>query len=155
MSFEIKYGDLFANVHEGYVLHGCNAQGVMGSGVARIVRNLYPVAYEEYKAHHNEIGLNLGDVIPVIVTPNLVILNGVTQHLFGRDGGPYVDYSALQTVFEDSTRLAASGIVACTDLHMPLVGGGLGGGDPILITEMMRDVFETVNIKVTLWLLES
>lgn len=155
MSFEIKHGDLFANVKAGHILHGCNAQGVMGSGVARIVRDMYPIAYQHYKKWHDLHGLHLGDIIPVIVAPELVILNGITQHLFGRDGGPYVNYPALKKVFEDSVTIAQGGLADCTDLHMPLVGGGLGGGDPDLIIEMMQDTFSKVNISVTLWLLEQ
>ena len=155
MSFEIKHGDLFASVKEGYVLHGCNAQGVMGSGVARIVRDMYPIAYEQYKKCYNDHGLILGEVIPVIVSPTLVILNGITQHLFGRDGGPYVNYPALKQVFEYSAIIAQTNLVVGEGLHMPLVGGGLGGGDPDLIIEMMQDAFSKVNINATLWLLEQ
>lgn len=154
MSFEIRYGDLFS-VSEGYILHGCNAQGVMGSGVARIVRDRYPIAFEQYRRRYDTVSLNLGDVIPVIVSPTLVIINGVTQHLFGRDGGPYVNYAALHSVFEDSVKIAQSDLVPCTDLHLPLVGGGLGGGDCDRIIEMMQDVFSKVNINTTLWLLEN
>lgn len=155
MSFEIKYGDLFTNVTEGFILHGCNAQGVMGSGVAKIVRSRYPVAYDKYQRHHAFYGLPLGKVIPAWVNDNLIILNGITQNLYGRDGQPYVDYDALQAVFDASVIIAGSNIIPCTDLHMPLVGGGLGGGDPDLIIEMMQDTFSKVNIIVTLWLLEQ
>lgn len=155
MSFEIKYGDLFKSVTKGYILHGCNAQGVMGSGVAKIVREMYPLAYIEYKNSHTIKGLLLGDIIPVIVSPDIVILNGVTQHLFGRDGGPYVSYPALRTVLEKSAEIAQSDLVSCSDLHMPLVGGGLGGGNKDFIIEMMEEVYSQVNINATLWLLES
>jgi O-acetyl-ADP-ribose deacetylase (regulator of RNase III) len=152
MSFRVKNGNLFANVTEGYILHGCNAQGVMGSGVAKIIREMYPLAYMQYKQWHDEFGLALGDIITVKVTPDLVILNGVTQHLFGRDGGPYINYPALQFVLDASLKVVNREVVSCSELHMPLIGGGLGGGDKGLIIEMMQDTFEAVNTDVTLWL---
>ena len=155
MSFDIKQGDLFANVTEGYILHGCNAQGVMGSGVARIVRDMYPEAYTRYMERHDFHCLQLGDIVPALVTPNLIILNGITQDLYGHDGGPYVMYPALRQVFEGSALIAENGALACTDLHMPLVGGGLGGGNPERIVEMMWEIFSKVNINTTLWLLEK
>ena len=43
MSFNVEVGDLFAEVKDGYIMHGCNAQGVMGSGVANIVRLKYHI----------------------------------------------------------------------------------------------------------------
>lgn len=155
MAFKIKNGDLFANVTEGYIMHGCNAQGVMGSGVAKIIRDMYPLAYLQYKQWHDDFGLALGDIITVQVTPDLVILNGITQHLFGRDGGPYVNYPALQHVFDEGIKIIEQGVVSCTDLHMPLIGGGLGGGDQDLIIEMMKDTFEAVNTDVTLWMYKN
>jgi len=44
---EHKIGDLFSNT-EGYIVHGCNAQGVMGSGVAKIVKDQYFDAFKRY-----------------------------------------------------------------------------------------------------------
>lgn len=154
MSFQIQNGDLFT-AKEGYILHGCNAQGVMGSGVARIIAMQYPEAYAIYRNQHNRHGLNLGEVVVAPVTDNLVILNGITQHLFGRDDNIYVDYNALQKVFNESAAIAQSGIVSCADLHMPLVGGGLGGGNRDTIINMMKNSFSDANINVTLWLYDE
>ena len=38
MKFEYKTGDLLA-VPSGHIVHGCNAQGAMGAGVALAIRN--------------------------------------------------------------------------------------------------------------------
>ena len=75
------------------VVHGCNAQGVMGSGVAKYVKDNFPSAYYEYLRHHEEHGLKLGEVIPALVLPGRWILNAITQEFYGRDPGRvYVDY---------------------------------------------------------------
>lgn len=152
MSFEIETGDLFASVKEGHILHGCNAQGVMGSGVARIVRDMYPIAYQEYRRYHKQNGLSLGEVIPVIVADNLVIQNGITQDSFGHSG-VFVDYDALFTVFLKSIEITESNLIECKDIHLPLVGGGLGGGDKDRIIKIMNTCYSEININTTLWLL--
>ena len=43
---EIIKGDVFDSFlyPSSMVVHGCNAKGVMGSGVARVVRNNFPAA---------------------------------------------------------------------------------------------------------------
>ena len=39
----------FLYMAEQYLAHGTNCHGVMGSGVAKAVRNKFPEAYTEYK----------------------------------------------------------------------------------------------------------
>lgn len=42
-------GDMFADLKEGDVIaHGCNSMGVMGAGVAKIVRERFPKNYKRY-----------------------------------------------------------------------------------------------------------
>ena len=47
MKIEYRQGDLF-QTDVRHIVHGCNAQGVMGKGVAKLVKELYPKAYNEY-----------------------------------------------------------------------------------------------------------
>lgn len=145
---EIKNGDLLS-VKEGIIVHGCNAQGVMGSGVAKAIRDRYPEAYNRYRAVFVEQGerLNLGQIIPVWVTPTLCIVNGITQDFYGRTGDRYVDYAAVGEVFrrvvtEQRQLYHVRG--ENYTINFPKIGAGLGGGDwnviePI-ITEALGDV---------------
>jgi O-acetyl-ADP-ribose deacetylase (regulator of RNase III) len=48
----IKYisGDLFENRFGAEAIgHGCNLQGSMGAGIAKIIKERYPEMYEEYR----------------------------------------------------------------------------------------------------------
>jgi len=46
----IKHGDVFEELKAGDVfVHGCNAQSVMGSGTAKIVKDKWPKAFQLYK----------------------------------------------------------------------------------------------------------
>ncbi len=85
MKIVTKTGNLM-DVTEGHIVHGCNAQGVMGSGVALAVKNKYPGAFDDYRAIYEDEGLELGLPYPYMPTPNLVIWNAITQEWFGHAG---------------------------------------------------------------------
>ncbi len=117
------------------VVHGCNAQGVMGSGVAKVVRNDFPGAYYEYIRHHEEFGLALGEIIPVPVLPNRWIINAITQEFYGRDGKRYVDYKAVGKAFRSVKVFAQDNGIE--SVNYPKIGAGLGGGDWNTIAEII------------------
>jgi O-acetyl-ADP-ribose deacetylase (regulator of RNase III) len=111
----------------GVFVHGCNAQGKMGSGVALEVRQRFPAAYEAYMSAHRQGLLVLGSTTEVEVSPGLWIVNGVTQQYYGRDPGRvYVDYPAIERVFLRASNLATQHQLP---LLFPLIGCGLGGGE--------------------------
>ena len=150
MSFTIKYGDMFAEVDKGFIVHGCNAQGVMGSGVAKIIRDMYPKAYQVYR--QQDPHYILGEVIPVNVSDELVIVNAITQDLYGVNQ-VHADYDAIRQALKGSVHVATSRIFSApAELHMPFIGAGLGGGDPDTIVDIMRGVLENAPIPATLWL---
>lgn len=120
MKIIYKTGNLL-DATEPAIVHGCNAQGVMGSGVAKAIRDKWPEVYETYRLHHVTRRLWLGSVIRVR-TPEFVILNAITQHQYGRDGSKYVSYDAVAEAFSRINEMG-DGPVA-----LPLIGAGLGGG---------------------------
>ena len=153
MSFEVKSGNLFGNVEDGFIIHGCNGQGVMGSGVAAIIRKDYPIAYQTYM-QQADTGYILGEVIPAIVEPNLVVVNAITQEYYGTDR-VHADYDAIAQAFKGTKYLAESGMIESTDIHFPMIGGGLAGGDLFTILAIMDDQFCPYEGNATLWLLED
>lgn len=157
MSFNIKVGDMFANVTEGYIMHGCNAKGVMGSGVANIVRQRYHKAYEVYALQYPHY--ILGEVIPVKVTDNLVIINAITQDDYGTHK-VQADYAAIEQACRGAKHLANSGMVKSKEVHFPFIGAGLAGGDEHTILTILDNQFSHTQdsenpegINGTLWLL--
>jgi O-acetyl-ADP-ribose deacetylase (regulator of RNase III) len=129
------------------ILHGCNAQGVMGSGVAAAIRSKYPQAYSTYKAEHVSNGLRLGSIVwaGVPITPYPVrkwIGNMITQEYFGRDGAKYVSYDALWECFIEVNRIMGKGNTISTpprNVGMPLIGAGLGGGNWNVISTIIEE----------------
>ena len=149
MSFNVRYGDLFS-VEEGYIMHGCNAMGVMGSGVARIIRDRYPEAYERYVAQHPYY--ILGEVIPVQVGPTPTVINAITQEMFGM-GKVHADYDAIRQSLKGAQYIIGSGLFdGPKELHMPFIGAGLAGGNPLQIVSIMREELRDADIPATLWI---
>ncbi len=142
-----KFGDLM-DVQSGIIIHGCNALGVMKSGVALAVRTKYPAAYAAYRRTWTERGLSLGEVITVTVAPGLYVCNAVTQDNYGREPGRRnVSYKAIETCFTEIARVAyAQGL----PVHYPLIGAGTGGGDWAVIKDIIEEQLGSINH--TLWI---
>jgi O-acetyl-ADP-ribose deacetylase (regulator of RNase III) len=143
---KIRYieGDLFNTEYE-YILHGCNSKGVMGSGVAKAVRALYPEAYEQYTVWCSK-GFRLGTSL-LVSCGEKTIINAVTQQNYGKAAeqlGPnpvrYVSYDAVADIFVELERLIPNATVA-----MPLVGCALGGGDWSVVSAIIETECKTIQ----------
>jgi O-acetyl-ADP-ribose deacetylase (regulator of RNase III) len=128
-------GDLLGATQK-VIAHGCNAQGVMGSGVAKSIREKWPNVYEVYNLKHRVFGLQLGDIIPVATLDGKTVVNCITQEFYGRDGKRYVDYDAIRTCMEKINNRAESWEVA--EVAIPMLGAGLGGGEWDIIEDIIE-----------------
>lgn len=146
MEIEYREGDMFT-APERMLLHGCNAQGVMGSGVAKAMRETYPGAYDAYVLAHRYQGLRLGEIVwYTCKADGRTIANAITQDRYGRDGSRYVDYEAVGAAIArvnyfcvlSQLDLATSGGVKIDSVAMPLIGAGLGGGDWKVISRIVE-----------------
>lgn len=144
MKIEYIKGDLLSTDCK-TILHGCNAQGVMGSGVAKIIRETYPKAYTVYREKYNREGLRLGDCIRVL-DGNKLIVNAITQQYYGRDGSKYVSYDAIDEVMKEIN--AMHYIYGIKEIAMPQIGAGLGGGDWQVIEAIIESRLTLVQPKV-------
>lgn len=145
-------GDLLS-VTRGIIVHGCNAQGVMGSGVAKAVRERYPVAYEAYMQAHRTKGLRVGQVVWATLSkeePRLALANAITQKFYGRDPNRvYVDYDGI---FEAMTTIGNIARRHDLPVHYPKIGAGLGNGDWTRISAILDLALKDVSH--TLWIPE-
>jgi len=153
-----------------FIVHGCNAQGVMGSGIALQIKTKYPEAYLAYK---NEKKLKLGTCIPIAIKNNLTIINAITQEYYGRNPNiRYVDYEAIRSCFHEIDKMAAQFaykalsntmkqnqhntspnlIDYLPEIHFPMIGAGLANGDWNIISKIIDEVVSEYTKKV-LWVL--
>lgn len=152
MKIVTKTGNLM-NVTAGHIVHGCNAQGVMGSGVALAVKRKFPGAYKSYLNIHENGGLQLGRAYFTPISSKLAVWNAITQ---GGFGSPIrnTSYDAIQTCFQEINDHISSGLEGImnmqpNEVHIPLIGAARGGGN----WEIIREIIEqTMTHSVTLWL---
>jgi O-acetyl-ADP-ribose deacetylase (regulator of RNase III) len=144
MKIEYRQGDLFATDIK-YILHGCNSKGVMGSGVAKAVRNIYPDAYDAYTIWCSK-GFRLGTSL-LVHTKDKTIINAVTQQSYGRvsiqtSNNPvrHVSYDAVSDIFKQLETLIPSSVVA-----MPKIGSALGGGDWSVLSAIIESECKTIK----------
>ena len=152
-SIERHVGNLL-DVTTGVLVHGCNARGVMGAGVAKAVKARYPGAYAAYHHAYEECGLSVGQVIAYPV-PNgngsleLVIANAIIQDGYGTDRRQ-VDYAGVERAFVQVEHIART--FGFQDVHFPLIGCGLAGGDWRVIEPIIRRTLH--GLRKHLWVLK-
>lgn len=151
IKIETKVGNLL-HVQSGHIVHGCNAKGVMGSGVALAVKETYPHVHLDYVTEYHKNGLTLGRAYPVLAKPGLHIWNAITQDTYGSIKR-CVSYDAIQTCFQDINYVIPF-IESTVEpiVHIPMIGAARGGGN----WEIIREIIEqTMDFPVILWMPDS
>lgn len=122
-------------IEEGIIAHGVNCQGVMGSGVAKAIRDKWPDVYKGYMNNgKNRTGKddNLLGSCHLIqanmkdVDCKVHVANCYTQRFYGRDGKKYADQWAI---IESLKYVYYWADLYELDVFMPKIGAGLGGLD--------------------------
>lgn len=121
------------------IVHGCNAQGVMGSGFAKQVKEMYPEVYEAYIDYHKTFGLGAGWIIPVAIE-DMCIVNAITQYNYGRDPDViYVRYHAVKSALEEVVKMNYEN---SRPIYLPFIGAGLANGNPVTLLKIFSEVFK-------------
>ncbi len=121
-----KEGDI-SLAPEVIIIHGCNAKGVMGSGVAKALRARFPDIFDSYVSALLG-GYTLGD--PVIVhTKTKIIGNLITQEAYGYDNKQYASVDAIRTALYEFVYIIKYQyqIEPIPAIASPKIGCGRGG----------------------------
>jgi len=113
---------------QGVILHQVNCKRVMGAGIAKQIRSLYPQHYKDYINAPQK----LGDIVITHISPSLTIIGLFAQDGYGRHK-QYTDYNALEQCLIKVAQLNIQPIFAPYK-----IGCGLGGGD----WEVVKSLFE-------------
>lgn len=123
------------------IVHGCNAQGVMGAGIAKQIALKFPNAYKVYRKAYLENTLDLGSVHWADCTSH-IIGNAITQEYYGR-GSIQVQYIHIkEAMFEVEQVLSVEGY---DKVALPKIGAGLGGGNWSIIENIIEKTFVNVQ----------
>jgi len=158
MKIIYKHGDLMA-APEMFIIQGCNAQGVMGSGVAKLLRDADEKVFSDYRKVYEDQGLKVGDVIWVPSDKiGRTIVNAITQEFYGREPGTvYVSYDGLREAMRKINEHAKSvkSFEFSPPVHMalPLIGAGLAQGKWSIISEIIEE--EATNWQPVVYLFDG
>lgn len=121
-----------------YICHQVNCQGVMGSGIAKQIRERWPEVYEMYKrfCEGYECGPHylLGHIQFV---DRVGVINMFSQDNYGYDGTRYTSYDAFDKCLQRIRDVVESG----TKIGFPKnIGCGLGGGNWKVISALIEEI---------------
>ena len=149
----IKYfnGDLLTAPNIEIVAHQVNCLGIMGSGIAKQIKDKYPQVFKEYKEFCNTHPKNdlLGCCTMSSIGDNIWIAN-----LFGQYGISnkicQTDYIALEK--------AMIKLLDITIIHnfkiigMPYnIGCGAAKGDWSIVQEIIDNIFLKASVELQIW----
>lgn len=132
------------------ICHQVNCQGAMNSGVAKVIREKWPIVYTSYitkcKRADGSAWL-LGSIQPVDIGDHRYVVNMFTQENYGYDGERYTDYEAFASALDqiyDST--AAAGGEDKSIAFPYKIGCVRGGANWKIIRTMIEEVFKDREI---------
>jgi O-acetyl-ADP-ribose deacetylase (regulator of RNase III) len=153
MKIVYKTGNLL-DAQTDVIAHQVNCQGVMGSGVAKQIREKWANVYTAYRAEYDLFtDLNkplLGNCQLVQINDNQYVANLFGQNYYGKDDKRYTSYDAIyealtslrQQMTNDNLKSLA------IPFHMSC---DRGGADWKVLIAMLCSVFEETDISIEFW----
>lgn len=141
MIIEIN-GDLFEDLSRfDVVVHGCNCFSTMGAGVAKIVREKFPMAFLIDKKSKLRPMEKLGKITHTEHLTKPIIVNAYIQYQWV--GKKNIDYDAVRSCMR-LIKKEFSG----KRIGMPKIGSGLAGGDWDVIKRIIEEELANENVVV-------
>jgi len=119
------------------IVQGCNCFNTMGGGIAKEIRERYPLCAEvdaqTQRGDYNKLG-----TWTYHKEPKFTIINAYTQCNMST-GEDVFEYTAFQLILEKLLRLGA------VRFGFPYIGMGLAGGDKDIIMAMLENFAEQAS----------
>ena len=125
---KIIKGDLLQLADDGFfdvIIHGCNCFNIMGGGIAKSIKDRYPLAYDIDCRTTRGDKFKLGKYSLANINDKFKIVNAYTQYNLRTASESVFEYekfeqilNTLKNVFPEDTRFG-----------LPLIGCGLAGGN--------------------------
>lgn len=147
-------GDLLALAEAGkfdIIVHGCNCQNTMGSGIAKEIRARYPEAYAVDTEYHKALAFDYGEPFVFEKLGNytecrpdekFTIVNAYTQVNYLPRGIDHFEYDSFKMILR---KLAVR--FPDSRFGFPYIGMGLAGGDSDRIFDMLEEFASLVEKK--------
>lgn len=129
-------GDLVLRAINGdfnMIIHGCNCFNTMGAGIAKQIKQYFPLAYRADQDTQKGDKSKLGD-FSWVIEHDVIVINAYTQYHYGH-GKCHADYNAIRSVFQKIFRLASQ--LPCIRIGYPCIGAGHAGGNWDIISTII------------------
>jgi O-acetyl-ADP-ribose deacetylase (regulator of RNase III) len=147
-------GDVF-NSDADYILHQTNCKGVMGSGIAKTVKEMYPDVFNEYHllCRDSEWYEVLGSSQIIKVSNKRSIVN-----IFGQNGYSRMnvdtDYESLSSALKDFYNKLDHNKI--NKIALPYkMSCDRGGGDWNVVLELIDGILNKDDTEIEIWRLVS
>lgn len=159
-----RTGDLLESGAD-YICHQCNCKSVMRSGVAKQIRDKWPIVYAKYRERIEEAAAEaarlgfgslsveemlLGNFQTVKLPSHGHVINMFAQLDYGYDGKRYTSYDAFYDCLERMSRILPKNATIAFPYK---IGCDRGGADWDIISKMIEKVLGDFN--VTIYRLEN
>lgn len=147
----ILKGDLLETPFE-IIAHQVNCRGKMGSGVAKQIKERYPVVYEDYaralKCHGANAMFGMGQIVN---QDDHTIFNLFGQYNYGYDGEKYTNYKALENALDDAICKYRYERNISLEIQLTIaipykIGCDRGGGDWKIVKQMLENIERDYNV---------
>lgn len=126
------------------IIHQVNCRGVMGSGIAKQIRDKYPMVYSSYKniCKDYKPEVLLGHAQYVVVNDDKTICNVFGQLNYGYKDKVYTNYKALEKAFKYIAKHSKDKTIA-----IPYnIGCCRGGGDWSIVYKLIQEIFKDCDV---------
>lgn len=135
---------------ETILAHQVNCKGVMGSGVARTLREKYPEIFPGYHEYCVKYGVhNLGTVNIVPCHDGHIVANIFGQENYGYDSKVYTNTPALKRGLLKVKDYANEHNLSIAIPYK--IGCGRGGGDWLEIMNFISANFQDIDLTIYKW----
>ena len=152
-----------------YICHQVNCQGKMNSGIAKAIREKWPIVYREYQNWYDhwcqtvldDYGgcedypspseVMLGRILMVKVDNNQTVINMAAQQYYGYDGRRYTSYDAFWSCLGKIKDTVPKG----SSIAFPNGIGCVRGGANWLVISAMIDAVLGEDYEVHIYKLEE
>lgn len=136
--------DLAEAGHFDVIVHGCNCQNVMGSGIAKELRARHPGVFDaDTKAaqqwQHPIAKLGNFSIYSTQANHPFVVINAYTQVHYLPRGVDHFEYESFYLI------LRKLSILGSVRFGFPYIGMGLAGGDETKILKLLEDFAKSVS----------
>lgn len=146
MSLKFVLGDITKS-DANYICHQVNCQGAMGSGVAKAIKDKWPVVYTDYRRFYESNKPLLNKIQIVAVSTEQSVINMFAQEYYGYDRNQYTSYDAFWKCLNKIKNTVPKG----SKIAFPSkIGCCRGGANWKVILTMISEVLES-EYNVEIW----